>query len=422
MSPTELVDAVVQQYLTSGDYNGLPIYSLTRSLGLTLEELRLTLVPLIEASQLSVNFGDGHPNPHIRALADRPIEEQVAKLIESTNDTFVLYPTAQTLSTRVATSDYEGRPFSFRLARGAPQLEYGCFDPAVLDQYRRDPRYRFWTNDIQATLSIGNEAYESISFPEKHKVLIQDFGFAYSDEFSRVVAVFLRDLDRLTPEHQQVWAASEVDGRYKLHPGFWRAAIAGDWDIKASLREAFLEEIRAINEMCHDIGWQKLFRQDFSEAPRELGFLLRPTLSEFNSFVLVLDKIMSDNLSREFFPTTIPREEENTRSDGKIVVRQRGSIAILEEWLKTSFRTRDIEPLEELIRTFKRVRKLRQKPAHSIDDDAYDQGLFEQQRQLFLDAYAAVRTIRLVLQNHPRARRAMESMDERVQKGEIWSY
>jgi hypothetical protein len=416
-----LVDLVVAQYLGSGDFNGLPADALVRTNQVSLEQLKLLVAPLINEGILSANFGSVHPNPHIRALPDLPMQKQLEAL-ESADDHFVLYPTASTLANRVDQSAYAGRPFSLRLALGAPQLDFVSFDVAVIDHYRRDPRYRFWTNDIQATLSIGDDAFESEDFPEKHKVLIQCFGFSYSAELSRAVAVFLTDLDRLTPEHQRLWEAFELEGDYKLHPDYFRAAVLGDWELKTSLREAFVEELRTINAMCEAIGWPPLFRSDYNETPRELALLIRPTVAEFNEFVHVLDKLMSENINSDFFPARIRRETESQRGDGKIVVQQRGSIALLEDWLKTSFRTPDAGPLNELIATFRKIRRLRQKPAHSVNQDAYDESLFGTQRELFSEAYDAVRTIRLMLQNHPRGRAVADEMNQQVRVGAVWTY
>lgn len=422
MTPDELTDAAVQQYLGSPDFNGLPAFALIRAGRTDLAALRSTLRPLIENGQLSAIFGTIHPNPHIRALPDPPVEYQLGELDSAADDQFVIYPTAAVLAPIVDPREYDGRPFSLRLALGAPQLDFASFDLAALDYYRRDPRYRLWTNDVQATLSIGDDSFQSDAFPEKHKVLLQSFGFSYSVDLKRAVAVFLTDLHRLTPEHQGLWLTFELTGEYRLHPDFFRAAIMGDWELKASLRDAFVEELRTVSAMTAAIGWGTLFRNDYQDTPRELAFLIRPTVSEFNDFVLVLDKMMSENINVSFFPASISRETEEIRADGKTVVRPRGSIAMLEEWLHKSFRTPEPEPLREMLATFRHVRKLRQSPAHTINPDAYDESLYEKQRLLFVSAYNAVRTLRLILQNHPRALVVAEQMDQRVRTGDIWSY
>lgn len=251
--------------------------------------------------------------------------------------------------------------------------------------------------------------------------MLQHFGFSFDATFRRAVAVFLRDLSGLTPEHQQVWAAFLVEGDFKLHPDFYRAALLGDWGQKTSLCEAFLEEIRVINAMCEAIGWLPLFRQTLDVPPSDLAFLFLPTARAFNTFVHTLDKLMSENINQDFFPSKIPREIKVSRADGSVEVQHRGTIQLLEDWLQQSFRTQDTSPLDDCLGTFRRVRKLRQKPAHALVEDTYDEALFKEQRDLFEAAYTAVRTLRLMFQNHPAARKAADEMNEQVRNGEIWT-
>ncbi len=416
----DLLTAIVKQYLTSGDYNGLPGYVATTTLPAPVDEVKTALAHLISDGKASVLFGDRHPNPHIRAFDDEPVSDQLDKLAKLSGEYFVMYPTAPVLANAVDRSQYTGRPYSLSLALGKPQLDFASFDPIVLDGYRRDPRYHFRSDDIQGSLSIGDEAYESSTFPEKHKILLQSFAFSFNDQLERAVAVFYTDLDRLSSEHQQIWAARELSGEFHMHPDAYRALVLGDWNLKISLGDALVEEIRTINRMCELIGWRPLFRQAF-ERPKELGFLLRPTRRELNDFILLLDKMLSDNINGDFFPASIPRTTESPRADGKIVVQQRGTIALLEEWLNTAVRIPDPGPKEDMLRELREIRKLRQKPAHAVDDDAYDPELFTEQRRLFLNAYDVVRTLRLLLSNHPKARPALTEMNEQVRVGEIWS-
>jgi hypothetical protein len=418
-----LETAVTNYYLTSGDFNGLHARLCIPEHADSLESLKAALIPLIESGRLAANFGTVHANPHIRAFLDLPPAEQVKLLSDATTFNFVLYPTPAVLKEQVDPADYAGRPFSLRLALGDPQLSYVSFDLAILDHYRRDPRYRFWTDDVQATLSIGDESYTSVNFPEKHKILIQHFGFSFAEDDTRAVAVFLTDLDGLTAEHQQLWNAMALEGEYKLHPDYYRAAIEGDWGLRISLREAFMAELRTINAMCTAIGWKPLFREIPEETPQGLSFLLRPTRHEFGEFLMTADKLLSDNINKDFFPPDIARDTRQPQDDGSIEVKAKGTIALLEEWVATKFRLRD-DPkvLEDLFRGLREVRKLRQLPAHSLKPNEYDPTLFEEQRQLFQRAYSSLRTLRMILANHPMAGPAEAGLDSRVYKGEIWSH
>jgi hypothetical protein len=74
-----------------------------------------------------------------------------------------------------------------------------------------------------------------------------------------------------------------------------------------------------------------------------------------------------------------------------------------------------------MIETFKEVRKLRQRPAHAADDNRFDQACYEEQRQLTIRAYQAVRTLRLILANHP-ASGSYDKVPDWLYKGEIYTY
>lgn len=126
---------------------------------------------------------------------------------------------------------------------------------------------------------------------------------------------------------------------------------------------------------------------------------------------------MSDNINKEFFRTDIKDQHEMERPDGKVVVERRGTIVMLEEWFRTRFRTADWTPMERMVKTFRKVRKLRQKPAHAIDEDRFDQELIRTQRDLVIEAYVAVRTIRLALANHRECRRVV--VDPLLAEGKI---
>jgi len=421
ITSNQLLQLVLEQYVTSADFNGLPAYVAMERTCAALEEIKSALQELLKSEQVTVLFGDRHPNPHIRAFHDEPSEKQIEKLEAFDGSYFVIYPSAHTLATRIDRTQYEGRPYTLALALGAPQLDFASFDPAVLDSYRRDPRYHFQTDDIQGQISVAGEAYESTTFPARDKVFLQSFAFSFSTQMERAVAVFHTDLGRLSPEHQRVWAAKQLEGKYHMHPDAYRALVLGDWNLKISLGDAFLEEMRTINHMCELIGWPPLFKKVF-ERPKEFGFMLRPTRRELSDFILLLDKMLSENINVDFFPATIARESEKLRADGKIVVQQRGTIAMLEEWLNTALRIPDPDPKNQLLDELREIRKLRQRPAHAIDDDAHDPALFAEQRRIFLGGYHVVRTLRLLLANHPRAKRAQDEMNEQVRAGEICSF
>lgn len=416
------LEYISEFYLSSSDFNGVPVRTLRKDLGLELPAVKELLVRLLRTEQIDLLFGNIHPNPHIKAFSQTTHEQQLQFLEEiGLTGSVCVYPGKVHLMTLPLEARFEGRPFDLELARGNGQLEHRAFDLAVLEHYRNDPRFAYETNFINGSISIKDEYFESDTMPERDHVLMQTFGFAYDADLNRAVAVFLRYLADLSPEHQRVWHSKMLGGDYKLHPDYFRSSILGEWATKISIFEAFTMELKLINEMSVLIGNAPLFRQIFdAERPRDFGFLLRPTLTEFNAFVLLLDKMLSDNIDKAFFENELLLAEDRTREDGKIEVRQKGTLALLEEWLRKFFRPANSEPFEAMFKALRTVRHLRQKPAHAVNENRFDQAYFKQQRQLMIDAYAALRTLRLVLANHPKVRLKPPKIQKELAKGDIW--
>ena len=417
-----LLKTITEFYFSSRDFNGFPVRSLRKEFRATLDQAKGATRRLLAAEKIDVLFGNVHPNPHIKAFSHISNDQQQTFLQElEFTDHVCLYPSKKHLATLDVADRFKGLPFDLELAQGSGQLEYRVFDLSVLEHYRNDPRYYYETNFINGSISIRDEYFESSSMPDHDQVLLQTFGFAHDEDLNRGVAVFLRYLADLSPEHQRVWHAKMLPGDYKLHPDYYRNSILGEWGTRISIFEAFTLELAVVNQMAERMGRPALFRETFSpDRPKEFGFLLRPTLAEFNAFVLLLDKMLSDNINKDFFLDEVSLEEDQPRPDGKIVVRQKGTLALLEEWLRKHFRPSDPEPFNDMFKSFRVIRKLRQKPAHAVDENVFDINYFKEQRRLVIEAYDSLRTLRLVLANHPKVKRNLPEIQEHLAKGAIW--
>ncbi len=414
----EALRQIVEYYLGSPDFNGLA----PARLKMRKASLNKVVRELVAAGEVTINFGDRHPNPHIQALEPESTDKQIEKLLVKGLDGACLYPTRAALDRVVDVAQFRDRPFALRLALGEPQLTFAVFDLAVLETYRNDPRYHYQTDDVSGWISVRDADGEVPSMRAADSILLETFGFAYDDELNRAVAVFFRYLADLTPEHQQIWRARELSGNYRLHPDYYRSSIFGEFYDRVSIFEAFLEEMRQINAMCSVIGRPPFFKKvpTEMERPAKFSFLIRPTLLEFQEFVNILDKLLSDNVDVGFFLSDLPLERDEVRRDGRTVTRRKGSWEILTEWIAKAIRLRDAEPVNQMLATFREVRRLRQRPAHAIDSDAFDQTYFQQQRELVVRAYGAVRTLRLLLSNHPALQ--TYSVPKWLQEGRFWSH
>ena len=372
---------------------------------------------LLQDELITFEFGHRFVNPHIKALPPAALSEQLKELDSSDYRLACVYPTSKHLEIVLDKSTFQGRPFTM----AEPQLSYLSFDLSVLEIYRNDPRYHYNCSDIQGSISVTNEYYKSGKMKETDEVLLQSFGFSYDKDLNRAVAVFLRYLADLSPEHQQIWETKRLTRRDNLHPDYARSAF-GQWPERESVFVAYLEEIRQINEMCKKVGWPWLFNQEIEprNKPREFGFLIRPTAKEFHDFALLLDKLASDNLNREFFKGKIPLDEERDLGGARVAIQPKGTITLLQEWVKSAVRLPDPKQFGKAIAALRKVRKLRQAPAHKLEDNTFDQKYFREQQELIREAYLAVRTVRQLLANHPLAKD--HKVPDWLFEGRIWFF
>ncbi len=414
-----LLKVVTDSYLSSHDYNGLPVRNLVECIEVS--QVQDLVANLLEADLISVVFSDYHPNPHIKALPPEPVAEQLEKVRTAKFQHACLYPTPRHLCSVVDESKFIGRPFELCLARGEPQLAHKGFELAVLETYRNDPRYHYAYGDFGGHIGIRDEFFATNRIRESDRISLQSFGFCFDTSINIYVAGFVRYLANLSPEHQQMWASKQVPQETYLHPDYYRTSIIGNFPERLSLYEATLLEMKTSNETAAAMGRPPIFKSDFlSSRPREFGYLLRPTVKDFNDFMHLLDKMLSENLNKEFFGHEVQLEREETRSDGKIVVHPKGTLQMLDDWLNSEFKTDDRSSIDEMLQTLRYIRKLRQKPAHSVRENEFDQNLIHQQRDLMKSVYQALKTLRLILSCHP-ATWDVE-LNRQLEAGLIWSF
>jgi hypothetical protein len=213
-----LLEEVTAFYLNSGDFNGIPALQLADRLKKQWEHIKPVVAALIENELIGILDANTDVNPAIIRVGFEPKEVQIRKLDNSNLRHVYIYPRTAHLKSVVKPSDYTGRPYVLELALGHPQLSFRSFDLSVLEFYRNDPRYSYENRDIDGYISVRDEFYRSANMAEKDRVLLQTFGFSFDKNGNRAVAVFLRYLADLSPEHQQVWKTNELSEPHELHP------------------------------------------------------------------------------------------------------------------------------------------------------------------------------------------------------------
>lgn len=412
-----LLEAVVDSFATSSDFNGALAMHLASDLGLSSEEFGDELTALITAGLLEIVHENWFPNPHIRPFRAPPTEVQVEAVRNSEQRRYCVYPTSRAMKGRRLPRKLTHRPYGARLWRGGAELEPVFFEMAVLDRYRSDPRYQFQFYDTGGMISVRDEYFESTEYPERDKVLVQTFGVGFDRSDGRVVGVFLRYLEDLSSEHQRLWQAFERSDECFIHPDYMTSAM-GRFPDHGSIFRALLVEQVTINRMCRAIGRPELFRVTYEDGrPDGYHMFFQPTTRNFQGFVLELDKLLSQNLRVDFFQGEVSLTEVVRRRTDEDRLVDRGTITILLDWLRSSFRTDDETAVRSVIDGLREVRRLRQLPAHALGDDRYDPAYWKQQDDLVQRAYISMRTLRLILANYPGAESV--EMPDWVQAGRI---
>lgn len=402
----DVLNRIRDFFINSSGFNGILLSMLCIEFKATSSDMDAIIKHLVKEELITLAFASHSANPHIKRLPDLSVAEQLDALSKESAGGVCAYPSADVIRGKVDLSIYDNQPFTRRLALAEAQLTPIFFDLDVLDKYYRDPRYQFEFHDYVGSISISTEHYESPSVGAKDKILLQSFGIGYDRDRNRVVVAYPRYLADLSPEHQQIWQAHVVSDPCTMNSDYARTTISGDWPVYRSAYEAFVTEQAEINKLAQLIGKPNLFKESF-EGNRPEGFapMLRPTRQNFDEFIHLIDKMVSENINQEFFKGDVKLEQEVVRDDGAIEIQRCGTLQLLEEWIKIKYRAQGgIDVSREVLEPFRTIRKLRQKPAHALRDNQYDRTYPKQQDDILGDACTALTKLRLILWSHPLAR------------------
>jgi hypothetical protein len=400
---TKVLDFVTDFYLGSRDFNGVPVGTIEKEMRMSRESILRALRELLGQNHISIVSSKQDVNPYIKRFAEESRENQIIRF-DSEDGLICVYPSPTHLHKVVDRHSFEGKPFTLKIALGAPQLDFESFDLRVLLNYRDDPRYDYYNNDIHGSIDIKDD--ETIKeLDQSDRVFLKSFGYSYDSEHYRAVAVFLIYLRRLNAAHQQIWNAKLLRGEYKLHPDYYRSMILGEWPEGCSVVDALSLDIIAINQVCKLMKRPPLFNDELRVTrATELSFLIMPTRKEFCKFALELNKAIGDNINIKFFRDDVEKIKIiKTRSGPK--EQNKGSVELLAEWLEKCFHIDDRTQINEMIKCFKNIAKLRGRAAHTRDENKYNRRYFKEQRDLFIEAYTGINLLRIIFASYPRAKK-----------------
>ena len=285
-----------------------------------------------------------------------------------------------------------------------PNIRFKFFELKVLDRYKQDPRYEIKEYAVSGSLHVKDEWYSNIS--KEDNISIQSFGTAFKEkDNSEVIVTYLPNLAGLSEKHQSHWESHEINENCSLDQDFYKQELMAEFVDRAHVFDAFIQELAEINKLCSLMGMPNLFYNSFeNKKPADFGWISKPTYKEYYQLLHLMDKLISENINKDFFKGKLDLEEVKPQKDGTRIKNQKGTINLLNEYFNRFLRFPDPKPKDDMIAMFKKIRKERMKPAHKIEDDIYDESYFRLQKSLVYDSYEAIRLIRLILINHPRAK------------------
>lgn len=419
----ERIENIVYDFfVASSDFNGIPLRNISEKLNIDYENSIDIIKELVKDNIVSIQSST---NPHIIGFQHYPIDSQIhileeAKKIKevvhsfgeitiSSEDTeypICLYPSKSYLQKKRDLADFGNAPYTKQLALAEPHLTPIFFEIEVLDRYFNDPRFDFKFEDYSGQISCLYDENENPIVREEDQIFLKTFGLGFDENGDRLAVVYLRYLKDLTPEHQIYWKSRQKTGNCKMLEEYHQNTIQGNWTFSYSIFSGFIGEQKCINDLTKLIFTKPLFRKSFENEnrPKEFTFFFTPTLKNYNDFILLLDKMISENINKDFFEGKVDFFEFKELENGLIERQSKGTLQLFEEWLTFVLNVKGDGTVSELFKPLRKIRKERQSPAHRINENQYDRQLIEKQKIIMDDIYSVLRNLRNIFHQHPKAR------------------
>ena len=434
----EIEQKIYTFFIESSDFNGIPLRNISSTLNIEYKKSIDLIKELVQDDKVTIQSST---NPHIIYSRLYPIETQL-KILEdskewktkemkigeisifSENSDFpiCIYPSQSLLKSNRNLDEFGEAIYTKALAYGEPQLSPKFFDIEVLERYSNDPRFNFVFEDYSGRISTKYDDNQKPLVRGEDDVFLKTFGLGFDENDNRLAVVYLRYLNNLTPEHQIFWKNKERNENCFVLKEYYENTIKGNWTSSYSVFSAFIGELTCLNEIAKTIFDKPLFRKNFNDynRPKEFTFFFSPTLKNYNDFVLLLDKMISDNINKDFFEGKVEFYDYIEIEDGIKERKPKGTLRLFEEWLGGIFKAeKDIE-LNKIFSILKNVRRQRQNPAHRISENEYDKKYIEQQKKLINNAHHSIKGLRYIFMRHRSAKNF--EIPEWLENGDIKTF
>jgi hypothetical protein len=343
----KILNKVFDFFIKSRDFNGIPLTRLA-------EEIQLdynTLIDIVKSEVSNDNVSiQSSINPHIISLGHFDIETQhkildeaknkkTEKLNAALNISFdshpvCVYPSQKYLLDKRDIAEFRNTPFTKKLALGEPQLKPYFFEIEVLERYFKDPRFHFEFKDYSGQISYSEDENQIPLVSESDQIFMQNFGLGVDENKDRVAVVYLRYLKDLTPEHQTFWESKEAKRNCQMLSEYYINTIEGNWTNSYSVFSGFIGEQKALNDLSKELFEVPMFDKTFEKEnrPKEFTFFFNPTLKNYHDLVSLLDKMVSENINKDFFKKqNVDIYEIREIENGLVERKEKGTLRLLEE-------------------------------------------------------------------------------------------
>lgn len=320
-------ELVFSFFCDSSDYNGIPLRDISQKLDFNYEYSIELVKELVREKLVSIQSST---NPHIIGFTHHAISSQLellehAKSIkvskqqfgniefvtEQTDYPICVYPTQQILKDKRDVIEYGYAKYSVALALAEPQLSFRYFETEVLERYSGDPRFDFEFHDFSGSIACKYDESGNAILREEDQIFVKSFGLGFDSDSNRIIAVILRDLGRLSAEHQVYWGTKEIQASgCKVLTDYHDNIIMGNWITSRSVFSALIDEINAIYKLTTNIFGVPLFREELigDKRPKNFTFFFSPTSKNYYDFINILDKYLSENINKSFFEGKVDLE------------------------------------------------------------------------------------------------------------------
>ncbi len=421
----QVLIAVYDFFVSSHDFNGMLLRNVSEQFDIDYIKSIEIVKDLVKENLISIQSST---NPYIIGYQHFSIENQLkvldmAKEIkeevlfigtfkivsENTEYPICLYPSQEYLKKNRDVSNLDGKPYTLMLALGEPQLRFHFFEIDVLERYYNDPRYIFSFQDYSGLISCETDEEGKSILEKKDQIFLKTFGLGFDENDNRVAVTFTRYLNDLPSSHQLYWKSKEIADNCscKILEEYYKNAIQGEFTNSISIFSGFINELNCIYDLTKHIFGKSLLNQKFDDddkRPKEMSFFFISTSKNYDDFVLLLDKMLSDNINKRFFDGFISEYELVPLENNLVERKMKGTIKMLEEWFAQNFKAKDNQLLKEIFGYLKEIRRERQNPAHRISKNIYDKQYIAKQKEMIDKAYTIARSLRTAFQQHPFAK------------------